>query len=50
MGYPDQDWEEAVELLQEVIDSHCEHDSCYYNECDIEPCNWCVRAKIIIEG
>ena len=32
-------------LLQELIDSHSYHDSADYQECDIDPCNWCLSAK-----
>ena len=32
-------------LLQDVIYAHAHPDSLEYNDCDVDPCMWCVSAK-----
>ena len=40
---------EIKALLDQVRFAHSDPDSPEYQECDISPCDWCLRAEIIIE-
>ena len=40
----------AVEMLQEVYDSHRDKESCDYNECEIDECLWCHEAGKVIKS
>ena len=40
--------EELKELLGEVMRAHADPDNPEYNECDVEPCEWCTRAADLI--
>jgi hypothetical protein len=40
--------ESFKELLCEVMRAHADPDNPEYNECDIEPCEWCTRAGELI--
>lgn len=37
----------ATELLQEVMQSHCDPESPEYNECEKAQCRWCELAQSI---
>ena len=36
-------------LISEVIKWHSDRLSPDYNECEVSPCNWCERAKKVLE-
>lgn len=40
----------VIDLLEDIMGSHCDHDSHSYNECDIEgeECQWCDDANRVI--
>ncbi len=35
----------ASELLREILTEHADPQSPNYNECDTDPCEWCVNAR-----
>lgn len=39
---------DAASLLWDVLGAHSTPDSCDYQECDVDPCQWCVDARRII--
>lgn len=43
--------EQVIELLRDMIDSHSDPECWEYNGCDSpeEECQWCVKAKALIE-
>ena len=41
--------EEIVRLLEERMDWHKDKDSCDYNECEKDPCQWCYEAKVVVD-
>lgn len=41
--------ETTVELLTEMVEWHSDPDSPAYNDCDLDLCDWCGRAKVIIK-
>ena len=42
------DYRNAVGLLSEVVRDHRDKNSCFYNECDTDPCAFCNEANEII--
>lgn len=38
-----------VELVEEVMRDHRDHQSPYYNECEKSPCQWCANAQAAID-
>ena len=41
--------EQIIDLLEDVINQHCHYGTDMYNQCDKEPCQWCIEAKGAIE-
>ena len=39
----------ALPLLKEIMDLHSKPDTFEYSKCDTEPCNWCCKARKILE-
>ena len=43
------DYATLIELLNDYYLSHRAPEANDYNECDIDPCMWCERARPLIE-
>ena len=39
----------ARPLLRDIMDIHRDPNDGQYNECDTDPCAWCVEAKELVE-
>jgi len=44
------DCREAImrQLLGEIMSEHSDPDDPNYNECDLDPCQWCIEAQALI--
>ncbi len=40
---------QAIELLEDIINMHTDPNSCDYNECEKDQCAWCELATAIIK-
>ena len=39
-----------VPLVQDVMSSHRDEDSPWHNDCDTQPCMWCVEAQDALDA
>lgn len=46
---PDTTRDEIVTLLREIVNQHADPEAPEYNDCDNVACNWCARAKRIVQ-
>jgi hypothetical protein len=40
---------EFRDLLEDVMRDHSDPTTCFYNECEKSPCEWCVKAKRLLK-
>ena len=42
--------ESVIPLLKDVLGMHSDKESSQYNECEIDPCMWCVAAQKVVDA